>query len=159
MNKYRTGFIILMTALLVFLYSFVLLEAEGETRGRIAYVDVWAVFNNHPQKAIAEEKLNQLARSMQLELEEKAKDRPKEEQQEMLEEYQTLLSQKEQELIQEIIDIIGEVIQIVAREKEVTIVLDKKNVIYGGYDMTQDVIEFIEENPETADSPDVEKLK
>lgn len=156
MKKYKyfivAGLMILLSGLITFLYPFASLRAENETRGRIAYVDVWAVFNAHPQKAIAEKKLNQIAQSMQLELEKKAKDLPKDKQQEMLKEYQSKLNRQEQELIQEIIDAIEEVIQTVAREKEVKIVLDKKNVIYGGYDMTQDVINYIEKNFKSATS-------
>lgn len=150
MKKYKyfivAGLIILLSGLITFLYPFASLRAENETRGRIAYVDVWAVFNAHPQKTIAEKKLNQIAQSMQSELEKKAKDLPKDKQQDMLKEYQSKLNRQEQELIQEIIEAIEEVIQTVAREKEVKIVLDKKNVIYGGYDMTQDVIDYIEKN-------------
>ncbi len=137
--------------LLIGVFSFLSLEhigAENQAKGRIAYVDVWTVFNVHPDKGNAERELNQLAQTMQSELEEKARDLPKDEQQNMLKEYQSRLSQKEQELIQQIIDGIKDVIIEVAEEKEVKIVLDKKNVIYGGYDMTQDVIEYISQNTE-----------
>lgn len=120
--------------------------AESQSKGQIAYVDLWAVFNVHPEKPVAESELNQLAQSMQIELEEKAKDLSKEQQQNLLKEYQSKLSQHEQDLIQKIIESIKDVVVKVAIEKEVKIVLDQKNVIYGGYDMTADVIDFIEKN-------------
>src|SRR5690554_6949542 len=137
--------------LLVGVFSFVLMEkteADEGAKGRIAYVDVWTVFNIHPDKSSAERELNQLAQEMQAELEEKAKDLPEEQQQEMLQDYQNRLTQREQELIQTIINRIKEVIIEVAEEKEVKVVLDKQNVIYGGYDMTPDVVDYIEENTE-----------
>jgi len=157
--RYRLTIGIVIIILLIGVFSFLSMEyigAENETKGRIAYVDVWTVFNVHPEKASAERELNQLAQSMQAELEEKARDLPKEEQQNMLKDYQGRLSQKEQELIQEIIDGIKDVIIEVAKQKEVKIVLDKKNVIYGGYDMTQDVIDYINQNT-GQDNPSVEE--
>lgn len=125
------------------------LLARDEASGRIAYVDVQAVFNIHPDKKVAEEELNNIAQSMQAELEEKAEDLPKDQQQELVNEYQAKLTQQEQELIQKILSKIDQAIKKVAEEKEVRLVLDKKNVIYGGYDLTQDVIDYIQkENQE-----------
>lgn len=121
------------------------LMARDDAAGRIAYVDVQEVFDVHPDKSSAEKQLNQEAQAMQAELEEKANDVSKEEQQEMLNEYQQKLSQKEQDMIQGILEKIDKNIQEVARQKEVKVVLKKKNVIYGGYDMTRDVIDYIEE--------------
>lgn len=122
------------------------LMARDDAAGRIAYVDVQKVFNVHPDKGNAEKKLNQEAQSMQVELEEKASDVSKEKQQQMLNEYQQKLSQKEQNMIQNILEKIDNAIQEVAKKKEVKLVLKKKNVIYGGYDLTQDVIDYIETN-------------
>ncbi|MFP4001896.1 MAG: hypothetical protein ACLFU5_08360 [Thermoplasmata archaeon] len=47
-------------------------------------------------------------------------------------------------MIQGILEKIDKDIKEVAREKEVKIVLKKNNVIYGGYDLTQEVIDYIE---------------
>ncbi|MFP4661361.1 MAG: OmpH family outer membrane protein [Halanaerobiales bacterium] len=137
--------VFLITAGFMF-FGFESIAAESESKGQIAYVDLWAIFNVHPEKPVAESKLNQLAQSMQIELEEKAKDLPNEEQQNLLKEYQTRLSQQEQGLIQEIIDSIKDDVIEVAKVKEVRMVLDKANVIYGGYDITDDIIDYIEEN-------------
>jgi len=151
MKIFKTEFNMLIIAgILLFSIGFVLyssdhIGAESESKGQIAYVDLWAVFNVHPEKSTAESELNKLAQSMQTELEEKAKDLPNEKQQDLLKEYQTKLSQREQELIQNIIDSIKDVVVEVAKEKEVKMVLDKKNVIYGGYNMTEDVIAYIGE--------------
>lgn len=152
MRIYKTKFIIisiigmLLISTGLVLYSSETIEAESQTKGQIAYVDLWAVFNVHPEKSIAESELNQLAQSMQIELEDKAKDLSKDQQQNLLKEYQSELSQHEQDLIQNIIESIKDVVVEVAIEKEVKMVLDQKNVIYGGYDMTADVIDFIEKN-------------
>src|SRR5690554_142785 len=150
-NKHRFTTAVGIVILLIGVFSFVLMEtieADEGAKGRIAYVDVWTVFNIHPDKSSAERELNQLAQEMQAELEEKARDLPEEQQQNMLQDYQNRLTQREQELIQTIINKIKGVIIEVAEEKEVKVVLDKQNVIYGGYDMTPDVVDYIEENTE-----------
>lgn len=119
--------------------------AVSNMAGRIAYVDLWVIFNYHPEKVEAEEELNQLAQAMQAELEEKAKGLAKNEQQELLEQYQTRLTQRERELVQNIIDKIRKEIAELAGQKELKMVLDKNNVIYGGIDLTEEVINYIEE--------------
>lgn len=119
--------------------------AVSNMAGRIAYVDLWVIFNYHPEKANAEMELKQLAQSMQAELEEKAKGLPKNEQQDLLEQYQSLLTQQERDLVQNIIEAIRKEITEFAQEKELKMVLDKNNVIYGGIDLTEEVINYIEE--------------
>lgn len=150
MKLYKKRYLLVVGLILImFGITFFILPnvyANENTKGQIAYVDVWTVFNIHPKKNEAEEKLNQLAQDMQAELQEKAKDLPSNKQQELLKEYQAKLSQQEQEMVQTILDTIRDVIKTVAEDKEVKIVLDKKNVIYGGYDLTQDVIDYIKNN-------------
>jgi len=121
------------------------LATDNNLEGEIAYVDIQRIFELHPDKAEAEKELNKAAQMMQSELEKKVSDLNQEEQQELLNEYQSELSEKEQKLIQDVLTEIENAIQKVAEQKKVKLVLDKRNVIYGGYDMTEDVINYIEE--------------
>ncbi|MFW5980397.1 MAG: OmpH family outer membrane protein [Halanaerobiaceae bacterium] len=127
-------------------YSVTDILAQNESSGRIAYVDVEEVYNIHPQKKVAEEKLGDMAQDMETTLKEEAGELSESEQQKQVEEYQQELSDREQELIKNILDEINQVIQTVAEEKEVKIVMEKQNVIYGGYNLTSDVKEYIREN-------------
>lgn len=147
------GLILIITGFLVLVYPQTNIAAGDDAKGRIAYVDLWTVFNVHPGKASAEEELNMLAQDMQAELEEKASDLPEAQQQEMLQEYQTKLSQQEQELIEGIIDEIKAAIVDVAEEKEVKLVVDKQSIFYGGYDLTQDVIDYINKQQRSLQEP------
>lgn len=147
------GLVLIITGFLLFVYPLTNIAAGDDAKGRIAYVDLWTVFNVHPDKISAEEKLNMLAQDMQAELEEKASDLPEDQQQEMLQEYQTKLSQQEQELIEGIIDEIKAAIVDVAKGKEVKLVVDKQSVFYGGYDLTQDVIDYINEQQGLSQEP------
>ncbi|MFW5788261.1 MAG: OmpH family outer membrane protein [Halanaerobiales bacterium] len=122
--------------------------ASDDAAGKIAIVDVQQVFQVHPDKENAEKDLNEVAQSMQTELEQEAEDVDEEERKNLLEQYQTKLSEEEQKLIKNILGKIDTAIKNVAEEKEVRLVMEKENVIYGGYDMTQDVIDYIEENDE-----------
>ncbi len=140
------GLVVLIMAAVSLFYPLDTLLAGDEAAGRIAFVDVQAVFNIHPDKKTAEEELNKIAQSMQSELEQEAEELPKEQQQDLVNDYQGRLTQQEQELIQQILVKIDKAIRQVAEEQEVRLVLDKKNVIYGGYDMTQDVIDYINNN-------------
>ena len=150
MNNYKkiTIYILILFMAIgaVFVYNqeISLAVEEDSASGEIAFVDIQEVFSVHPDKLAAEEELNLAAQELQTELEEEARDLSKEEQEEMLREYQAELSEKEQQLIQDILADIEESIRQVAEEKEVRMVLDKKNVIYGGYDLTNEVIEYIE---------------
>lgn len=146
----HTAFIIFLLAIFLLLVSISGTYAQAESSGKVAFIDLWDVFNVHPQKSIAEKQLNELAQSMQSELEERVREEnlPADQQQELLKEYQSELSLKEQELIQEIIDSIKEIVVLIAEEKGVEMVLDKKNVIYGGYDLSEDVIDYINDEYE-----------
>lgn len=148
-SKYTISIVLaafLITAFLS-LYFVPDIFAETDESARVAFIDLWAVFNVHPQKSVAEAELNELAQTMQAELEERVREEnlTAEQQQELLKEYQARLSQREQELIEEIIDSIREVVVLVAEEREIEIVLDKQNVIYGGYNLSEDIILYINE--------------
>ncbi|MFW6381281.1 MAG: hypothetical protein ACOCZ3_01935, partial [Bacillota bacterium] len=126
-NKYilMTVLIIGVMAALVYSLPPEYLGAQDEAEGRIAYVDVQAVFDVHPGKVGAEEQLNEAAQSMQAELEEKAQDVSESEQKELLEEYQSDLSSKEEDLITGILEDINQTVKQVAEEQQVRVVLDK----------------------------------
>ncbi len=143
------GMIVALLAVLSFglLYSDMnLLQAQEETvESDIAFVNVQEVFENHPDKAEAEEQLNIEAQEMQRELEEEVEEMEEGEQQDILQEYQERLSRREEELIGEVLQNIEDVITSLAEEKDLEIVLEGENVLYGGYDLTPEVLEEIEE--------------
>ncbi len=123
-----------------------LLQAQEETaESDIAFVNVQEVFENHPDKAEAEEQINIEAQEMQMELEEEIEDLNEDDQRDILQEYQERLSRREEELIGEVLSDIEEVITHLAEEKNLEIVLEGENVLYGGYDLTPEVLSEIEE--------------
>lgn len=117
----------------------------AQNEGLIAFVNLEELFEAHPDKAQAEEQLNLEAQELQQELEERAEDLSQDEQQQLLQEYQQRLNQREQELIQEVLGQIEGLIIELAEEKGIEVVLDGQNVLYGGYDLTPELIERLEE--------------
>ena len=125
--------------------SFRGVEATDLEEGVIAFVNLEVLFEAHPDKALAEDKLNLEAQELQQELEERADELSQEEQQQMLQEYQQILSEREQELIAGVLEEIENLIIELAEEKDFQVVLDGQKVLYGGYDLTPEIIERMEE--------------
>jgi len=140
---------VVVVSSLLLLYQYVNFEGEeNKLKDKIGYVNIQTLFNSHPLKKEAENTLNNLARDMQLELENKLEDTPKEEHQQLIDEYQKKLSKKENELIDNIVVDIEKKIRKIAVEKEMKVVVKEQDVIKGGYDITQLVLQRIEKRQE-----------
>ena len=113
---------------------------QEELKEKIGYVDMQKLFQNHPQKKSSEEKLEGDAKKFKKELETKGKTMDKEERQELLKKYQEELNSQEQELINQVLADINEKIRKVADRREISIILDKSAVIYGGHNLTSEVL-------------------
>ena len=128
---------------------------------QIGYVDMQKLFQNHPEKKASEVKLEGKAKKLKEELESKGQNMDKEERQQLLQKYQEQLNQQEQELINGVLADINKKIQKIAKEKGISVVLNKSAVIYGGYNLTAEVLEEIEsakvETNNNIDSTDQEE--
>ena len=119
-------------------------EQTVEEKPQIGYVDMQRLFKNHPQKQASEEELETEAQALKEELKTRAKTMDKEARQELLKKYQNQLSQQEEELINDVLADINQKISQVAQERELSVVLDKSAVIYGGHNLTEIVLTEIE---------------
>lgn len=144
MNK-RVVVIGLVSCLLIVAAVTFTVQADNQSNHRIGYVDLDVLFANHPQKEYSEEQLREEAQSLQQQLEEEAADLTSQERQELLQNYQQQLEELEQDLIAEVMEDINEQISKVAEEAGVSVVLDKSAVVTGGYDLTEEVIEVLQE--------------
>ncbi len=151
LRKVLQGFLLLAIVIgLVGIYTLFtqtpLLQAEGSSnRLAIGYVDIPLIFEQHPEKFRAEQILSEEARRLQALLEEEAEDLEPQEQKDLLERYQMELMLKERELIQAVVGEIEKIVEQVAIEADIEIVLERQNVIFGGHDLTQAVLEKIRE--------------
>ncbi|MCF8002436.1 MAG: OmpH family outer membrane protein [Halanaerobiales bacterium] len=138
-----TAVVLISSILLLFNYIN-LREEKNSLKGKIGYVNIQQVFNRHPLKKDAEDELNKLAQDMQLELENKLEDVPKDEHQQLIKDYQKRLSKKENELVNNIVVKIEKTVQEIAQEKEMKVVVEEQDVVKGGHNITQLVIQRIE---------------
>lgn len=146
MQKQWTKFIVVVLAVAVVVGSISLFanwpvsRAGQELKSTVGYVDIEKIFNSHPDKAQAEQKLNEEARELEEQYKAEEKDLTEEEKKQRLAQYQSQLALREKQLINGIILKIRDTIKEVAEAKGITVVLEKKNIIYGGTDLTEDVL-------------------
>lgn len=139
--------VVVTAASLLLLYRNInLKDNENELKNKIGYVNIQVLFDSHPLKKEAEDKLNNLARDLQLELETKLEDVDKENHQELIYQYQKKLSKKENELINNVVNSIEKTINQVTKEKEMKAVLKEEDVIDGGQDITELILKRIQES-------------
>jgi outer membrane protein len=136
--------VVLISSLLLLFNYINLKEEENSLKNKIGYVNIQQVFNSHPLKKDAEDELNKIAQDMQLELEKKLEDVPKEEHQQLINDYQKRLSKKETELVNNIVDKIEQTIHDIAQEEEMKVVVEEQDVVKGGHNITQLVLQRIE---------------
>lgn len=120
-------------------------QTEEQPVAAVGYVNIMEVFESHPEKLASEEVLNDEVLALQAQLEAEIKDMSQEERQKTMQTYQDKLSQREQELVSRVIDSIDETIREVADEIGIQVVLEEKQVIYGGQDLTELVKQRIQE--------------
>ena len=123
-------------------------KAVSQPASQIGYVDMQKLFQNHPQKKASEQKLEDEAKKLKEELKDRGKTMDKEERQKLLQKYQGQLNQQEQQLIEEVLTDINNTISQLAAENDISVVLDKSAVIYGGQNLTAQVLAEIKEDYE-----------
>lgn len=138
-KKYYWAVILLFAALLASLFLLVFFSRDDST-DRVAYVNLERVFAEHPARTAAEKKLNQKAAEYQQQLEEEAETLSGTEQQELLYSYQDQLQQLETKLLNSVLKEVENIIVETAEAKKVKFVLEEKDVLYGGYNLTDDVL-------------------
>ena len=94
----------------------------------------------HPDMATLKTSMDTEVATAKKEFEEKAKTLNQEEQQRYYMQLQERLANKERELMVPLMDKINAAIKKVATTKGLSVVVDKQSVIYGGTDITEDVI-------------------
>ena len=94
----------------------------------------------HPDMATLKTSMDTEVATAKKEFEEKAKTLNQEEQQRYYMQLQERLANKERELMVPLMDKINAAIKKVATTKGLSVVVDKQSVIYGGTDITEDVL-------------------
>ena len=106
----------------------------------VGVIDYRQVMSQHPKLATVQAELNQKVDAAQKDFEERAKSMNEQEQQDYYVQTRQRLAQQEQEAMEPLYKNVEEAVKKVADSKGLSVVLAKEAVVYGGQDITQDVI-------------------
>ena len=106
----------------------------------VGVVDYRQVGSQHPQLAAASAEMQKAAQEAQADFESKSANMNDQEKSDYYQQTSQRLQQKNEELMEPIEKSIQDAVKSVAEKKGLSVVIDKGAVVYGGQDITQDVI-------------------
>ncbi len=109
----------------------------------IGYVDMVRAVDAHPRKASAEGALKDYAQSQIADVQQRVKGMSQGQQEDVRRQVNQQLLKKRQELIGGLEKDIRSAVEKVAKEQGISIVLNREVVLYGGKDLTDDVVKAI----------------
>ena len=147
LEKKQVKFISVLIAL-VFMGSVVALAltqtgsgiASAASSVNVGVVDRDQVLSQHPSVADFQTKMNAAISEVQKDFEEKSQGMTDQEKADYYRQCQQRLAQKQNELMDPILKSVDDAIKKVADTKGLSVVIDNSAVVYGGTDITQDVI-------------------
>ena len=114
--------------------------ASAAGSSNVGVIDMQQIMSQHPKLQTMEEELQQAVTDAKKEFEEKSANMSDQEKQAYYMQTQERLQQKRQSLIEPLVNSVTDASKAVADAKGLSVVLDKSTVIYGGQDITQDVL-------------------
>ncbi|ADQ13890.1 OmpH family outer membrane protein [Halanaerobium hydrogeniformans] len=142
-SKFQIAVLLLLLAILAALLALGIFS-DDQSVDSVAYVNLERIFEKHPARLAAENTLNQKAAEYQQEIETQYADAGGSEQKEIIRKHQAQLQELEAELLDGVIAELLTVIEETAAEKNVKFVLEEEYILYGGYNLTESVLEKIE---------------
>lgn len=141
-KRFKTAVIVLLLAILASIF-FLAYYNQDDSVDSVAYVNLERVFAEHPARTAAEKKLNNKAAEYQQQLESQSEELSGAEQKELLKKYQNQLKNLEKNLLDSVLKEVEEIIVQTAGDKKVKFVLEDDDVLYGGYNLTDEVLSKI----------------
>ncbi len=114
--------------------------ASATSSSNVGVVDYRTLVSSSPQLAKIQQELQQEQQKEAQEFKEKAASMNDQQKAALMAQLQENLMKKQRELLNPVMENIKKDIKTVADAKGLTVVLDKSNVVYGGQDITQDVM-------------------
>ena len=109
----------------------------------VGYVEMQRALDNHPRKVSSERALQEFFQAKQREFQERSKTMTAFQRQELDRQLQQEILQKRGELLGGLDKEIRAAVEQIAKQSNVTIVLDRSVVLFGGVDLTEAVIKFV----------------
>lgn len=117
--------------------------ANAGSQSNIGVVNDQLIIQQHPDMAKVQESMKAEVEQAKKDFEAKSASMNDQEKQQYYMQIQQRLSLKNQELMAPVLDKVRAAIQAVATAKGLSVVLDKNNVVYGGQDITDEVIKKV----------------
>lgn len=117
--------------------------AADSNDSNVGVVNKQMILAQHPDVAKAEETMKAEVEQARKEFEEKSAGMKDEEKQAYYMQVQQRLTAKKQELLNPIMEKVDAAIKATAEARGLAVVVDKNNVVYGGRDITEDVLKKI----------------
>ena len=114
--------------------------ASAAPSGSVGVVDMNEVMMKHPDRQSAEDQLKATIAEVEKNFNEKAAGMSDEEKQSFAMQSQQIIAQREGELSEQLLKKVEETVKQVAEAKGLSVVVAKAAVVYGGNDITQDVV-------------------
>ena len=114
--------------------------ASAAPSGSVGVVDMGEIMMNHPDRQGAEDQLKATIDEVEKNFNEKAAGMSDEEKQAFAMQSQQIIADKEKELSDQLLKKIEDTVKQVADAKGLSVVVNKQAVIFGGNDITQDVV-------------------
>ncbi|MBQ7629014.1 MAG: OmpH family outer membrane protein [Selenomonadaceae bacterium] len=114
--------------------------ASAAPSGSVGVVDMNEVMMKHPDRQSAEDQLKATIAEVEKNFNEKAAGMSDEEKQSFAMQSQQIIAQRESELSEQLLKKVEETVKQVAEAKGLSVVVAKAAVVYGGNDITQDVV-------------------
>jgi len=114
--------------------------ASAASSSNVGVVDYRQIMSQHPNLQSINDQMQQAVSDAQKEFEEKSASMGDQEKGEYYMQTQERLQKKQQELFEPVQKSMDDAVKSVAEAKGLSVVLDKSTVVYGGQDITQDVI-------------------
>ena len=114
--------------------------ASAASSVNVGVVDRDAILSQHPDGKNFQTQMNAAIEEVQKDFEEKSKGMTDQEKADYYRQCQQRLAQKQSELMEPILKSVDDTIKKVADSKGLSVVIEKAVVVYGGTDITQDVI-------------------
>jgi len=114
--------------------------ASAATSSNVGVVDYRQIMSQHPDLQSANDQMQQAVTEAKNDFDTQSANMSDQEKSDYYQQTQQRLQQKQQELLEPIENSIETAVKNVADAKGLSVVLDKSTVVYGGQDITQDVI-------------------
>lgn len=145
----RVLLIVAAAAVLGLLYKVVISAQVSKAQVPVGYVDMPKALFSHPKSKDAKEALKKFFEERQKDVDSKfgsnknLSEEEKQQAQSLMTKYEQEIAEKDKELTEKLVEDIQASMKKIAGQKKLSVIMDKQVVLWGGVDITEDLIKDI----------------